>query len=381
MLSRYLYSTLVKSLQYKEITILYGARQVWKSTLLKKLLDEYPWSKVFYNCDLSRDRAALSHEDDILLKPLISPYELVIIDEAQRIPNIWLVLKIIHEYYPDTKVIASGSSSFDLANQINEPLTWRSYIHTLYPLSMSEIMPWLSSPTAIWSLLPSLLIYGQYPKVYTSIQDGEDPIKELSKLTDGYLYKDILAIDNIQKAQVFEKLLQLLALQCGKLVSYTELATKLEINRLTVQKYISILEQSFIIFTLPVYSSNTRKSIGKQQKVYFWDIWVRNALIYDFSPLEIRSDVGELFENLIIAERKKYCMYHDLPYKQYFWRNYAQAEVDLIEVTPLWNLYWYEIKLTHPKSPSRGFTNENPTAEIWCITQANMIEMISLEYD
>lgn len=380
MIHRFLEKDIQDSLSDHEVTILYGARQVGKSTILQKLYDSFVWSKVFYNCDLQRDRDALSVQDDILLRPLIAPFALVIIDEAQRIPNIWLILKIMHQYFPKTKIIASGSSSFDLANAIHEPLTGRSYQYSLYPLSLEEITATLSSPTQFLSLLPWLLQYGSYPKVYTSLISWAHPQKELEKLTSWYLYKDILAIDSIQKSHIIEKLLKLLALQCWKIVSYTELANKLEINRLTVEKYITILEQSFIIFTLPVYSGNTRKSLGKQQKIYFRDIWIRNALIHQFWSLEDRVDTWELFENFVIAERKKYCSYHRLPYQQYFWRNYAQAEVDLVETTPSGMIYAYEIKLSTSKFPPRWFSNVFPHAELACITKDTVMGHVMRVY-
>ena len=256
---------------------------------------------------------------------LIASYDLIVFDEAQRVPNIWLILKLIVDTYPDKQCIATWSSSFDLAHSIIEPLTGRSYIYHLYPLSLKEIY-------ADWPLsqiiLEQRMLYGSYPALFE--EHISSPLY-LKSLFDNYLYKDILMFEWIKKHSLIIKLIQALALQIWNEFSYQELATLLWSNKATIAKYVLILEQAFIIKTLAPLHTNQRREIKSHKKVYFRDLGVRNAAINNFNPLSLRNDVGQLWENLVFIERTKHITYNNILHNQYFWRETAGPEIDYIE--------------------------------------------------
>ncbi len=308
-----------------KVIILYGPRQVGKTTLTKQISAYFSEKKIlFINWD-DIEVQQLWQASQKVIDSLIVSYDIIIFDEAQRIKNIWLILKIIVDNYPMKQCIATGSSSFDLAHSITEPLTGRAYIHYLYPLSLEE----LYGQTPLSQIvLEERMMYGAYPVLFEwSISSSV----YLKSLFDNYLYKDILMFEGIKKHALIIKLIQALALQIWNEVSYQELAVLLWSNKDTIAKYMMILEQAFIIKTLSPFHTNQRKEIKAHKKVYFWDLWVRNAAINNFNPLSMRNDVGQLWENLVFIERTKYIQYHSILHNQYFWRETAGAEIDYIE--------------------------------------------------
>lgn len=317
-----------KRLFQGKVLVLYGARQVGKTTLVQSLRSHIDKPVLVLDCDILRNRELLAHQDERKLGELIAGASIVIIDEAQRVPNIGLILKILHTYFPEVQIIATGSSSFDLANSISEPLTGRMYDFMLLPLSYEELL----SQTNMFELNTNLeknLLYGSYPGIISLVPVARQD--ELQKLASNYLYKDILAFDQIRKPDQLLKILQLLALQIGSEASLSEIGTQLGLNVVTVQRYVDLLEKTFVIFHLSGLSRNLRKEISKSNKYYFWDLGIRNALIQNHNPLNVRTDVGPLWENYCIAERLKRNAHHQIFANTFFWRTYDQQEIDLVE--------------------------------------------------
>lgn len=312
-----------------KIVIIYGARQVGKTTLVKKIITKYPENSKYLNCELLSVRNSLEVVEAEKLKTFLGEVKLVVLDEAQKIKDIGLILKIMADTYPEIQIIATGSSSFELANKISEPLTGRAVRFFLYPFSFAEIKNEYDLFT-IQSKLENILRFGLYPEVFLSGSD--DLSKErLDEIASNYLYKDILMFEGLKKSRMIIDLLKLLALQLGREVSYNELAGKLGINRKTVENYIDILEKSFIVFRLRAFSRNLRKEISKSFKVYFYDLGIRNSLLQNYNNLDMRDDVGALWENFCIVERMKYNSSQQNLLNTYFWRTYTQKEIDYIE--------------------------------------------------
>lgn len=310
------------------ITIL-GARRVGKTTLVRALLERFSDKRVRYlNCDLQSVQHALSTQEAEVLKAYLGDQDLVVLDEAQNIPDVGRVLKILVDTYPEMQVIATGSSSFDLANKTAEALTGRVYPFELFPLSLAEIAGG-QGYSVIEPRLEHILRFGLYPSLW-EVSEDEARI-QLDELVSNYLYKDVLAYIGIKRSSVVSGLLRLLALQVGQEVAYPELGTALGIDRRTVANYIDVLEQSFVVFRLGAFSRNLRKEVAKSQKVYFYDLGVRNALLQAFGPLALRNDVGQLWENFCILERRKLTHNKGMRANQYFWRTYDQKEIDYIE--------------------------------------------------
>ena len=311
-----------------KLIIIYGARQVGKTTLAKKILADYGEDGTYFNCELLSVQKGLSEPEAEKLKKFLGNYKIILLDEAQNIPNIGKILKIIVDTYPEIQIIATGSSSFDLAQKISEPMTGRTFTFMLYPISLQEINQ-QENLFSVEAKLENLLRFGSYPEIL-SLGENES-IERLQEISSKYLYKDVLSFEGLKKSSLVRNLLELLALQLGNEVSYNELAVNLGVDRLTVQKYIDILEQSFVIFKLRAFSRNLRKEITKSIKVYFYDLGIRNSLIENYNPLDIRNDVGALWENFCILERKKN---NDAEFNfvnSYFWRTYDQKEIDYIE--------------------------------------------------
>lgn len=269
-------------------------------------------------------------------------------DEAQKIPEIGEILKLLIDTYPEKQFLATGSSSFDLANQTAEPLTGRKITFTLYPLALSELT---QNKLTLHSRLEDFLLYGLYPDIIQSEGYEKKRIK-LDELAGDYLYKDVLEFENLKRSDLLHKLLQALALQIGKEVSYHELAVLLQTSQETIQRYIQLLEKSFVIYRLSSFSRNLRKELGKKVKIFFYDLGIRNSLLQNFTPLHLRSDLGALWENFCINERKKMWQIKMQKTNQYFWRTYDQKEVDLVEERD-GKLYGYEFKWGDkiPKAP------------------------------
>ena len=309
----------------KAITIM-GARQVGKSTLLQMMLGERK-DVMWLNGDEPDIVEILGNMTSPRLKAMIGNNTIIVIDEAQRIPDIGLRLKLITDQIPDVQVIATGSSSFDLSNKLNEPLTGRKREFKMYPLTFNEMV---SSTNLLEEtrMLPHRMVYGYYPEVVCN--PGEEKII-LKELADSYLYKDILSMDGILKPEKLVKLLKALAYQIGSQVSYNEVGMLVGLDSKTVEKYITILEKSYIIFRLTSLARNIRNELKSSRKIFFWDLGIRNAVIGNLTQIENRQDAGALWENFVIAERMKMLAYNGSFAQTYFWRTKQQQEIDYLE--------------------------------------------------
>lgn len=326
MISRSLQNLVEKHLLDKKAIILLGPRQVGKTTLLESITKDLP-NKLIWSGDETDIREMLKSPSSTLLKKYIGGAKLLIIDEAQRIENIGIVIKLIIDQIKGVKVIATGSSAFELANKINEPLTGRKWEYNMFPLSFEE----MANHHSLFEeqrLLEHRLIYGYYPDVINNPGNEKDILKQLA---NSYLYKDILTWERIQKPDRLEKLVQALAFQVGQLVSYNELGQMAGLDNETVEQYILLLEKAFIVFRLGSFNRNLRNELKKSRKIYFYDNGLRNALINQFNPLNLREDKGALWENFLMSERLKINHYHQNYVNTYFWRNLAQQEIDYIE--------------------------------------------------
>lgn len=311
-----------------KIIVLYGARQVGKTTLAKKILKDFDSSSGYFNCEEVSAQDGLAVADSRRLSAFLGEHKIIVLDEAQYIPDIGRKLKLLIDTFPDMQIIATGSSSFELADKTAEPLTGRAFHFTLYPLSFEEI-------TASGHLLTSdedieaILRFGSYPEVVGLPEDQAE--ERLNALSSAYLYKDTLRFDDLKKSGLVRDLLKLIALQLGQEVSYTELAKELQVSRQTIRKYLDVLEQSFVIFTLRAFARNLRNEVKKSVKIYFYDTGIRNGLVQNYRKLLLRDDVGALWENYCIAERQKFNAHHAYGVNTYFWRTYGQKEVDYVE--------------------------------------------------
>ena len=326
-IKRIIQEKIEKGLFKGKIAIIYGARQVGKTTMVKEIQNKYPEQSVYYNCDEPDIRDSLTNKTSTELKAFIGNKRLVVIDEAQRVENIGLTLKLIADNFSETQIIATGSSSFELSNKIAEPLTGRKDEYYLYPFSLSELKS-IYSDLEIDRLLERRMIYGMYPEITQSAEGTEQKLKSLAL---SYAYKDILQYQYIKNPELLEKLLKALALQIGSEVSYNELATMVGVSKQTVENYIQLLEKAFIIFRLGPFSRNLRNELKKMRKIYFYDTGIRNALINNFNPLDLRQDTGHLWENFMMSERIKRNSYNGTGANIYFWRTLQKQEIDLVE--------------------------------------------------
>ena len=326
MITRQLESVINGYLADDKVIIIVGPRQVGKTTLLHKIAETTAEKLLFWNGDETDIRLELEHPTSTLLKSKIGAHKFLIIDEAQRIKNIGLCLKLIKDNL-GVKVIASGSSAFELSNAINEPLTGRKWEFFMYPFSTYELINHTNQREER-RLLNHRLVYGYYPDVVNNPGKEEEILKQLA---DSYLYKDILIWSSIQKIDNLERLLRALAFQIGQQVSINELAQTSSLDFHTTERYIDLLEKAFVIFRISAFSKNLRNEIKKSRKFYFYDNGIRNAIINQFNPLELRNDVGQLWENYMVSERRKYLEYHRINSNQYFWRTHAQQEIDYLE--------------------------------------------------
>lgn len=325
---RLLEKSILGAMGSKKALIVYGPRQVGKTTLVKKIAESHG-DYLYLNCDEPDVRAALSEKNSHELRRLIGDYKLLVIDEAQRVSNIGITLKIIIDAELTEQLIATGSSSFELANRIHEPLTGRKIVFTLLPLTYSEITPHLPLIER-QRLISEVAVYGSYPAVVNCAGNSKKQ-SVLKELTDSALYKDILEFQRIRNPNKVHELLRALAFQAGSEVSYAELGQMLGLDRHTVESYVNLLEQSFIIYRLPPLTNNPRKEISRLKKIYFYDSGVRNSLINRFDELKERSDRGELWESWAISERIKVHYAEQDPRLHYFWRLKSGAEIDLVE--------------------------------------------------
>jgi predicted AAA+ superfamily ATPase len=315
--------------QQKKVVLLYGPRQAGKTTLSKYVIHEIGLKTLMINADQLKYVDVLSSRDLGKLRSLVAGYELLFIDEGQRIPEIGINLKILHDELPELKILVTGSSSFLLSGRVSESLAGRKKIYTLLPLSMQELAG-INNPYELKDQLEERLIFGSYPEVIRTLNhaEKEDYLRDISS---SFIFKDILELEMIKYPLKIRDLLKLLAYQVGSQVSLHELGIKLGLNRETVERYLFLLEHSFVIFKLPAFSNNPRKEISKSQKYYFYDTGIRNILIDNMKYLNDRNDSGALWENFIIAERRKYLLYNQKNVGCYFWRTYSGTEIDYVE--------------------------------------------------
>jgi len=329
MINRYL--SINQSIKKGKTLVILGPRRTGKTTLLNKFISEDKEPLVFYNGDNLDTQKKLSYHDINHLRPLVGTAGILAIDEAQMIPNIGKSLKIINDQMPNVSVVVTGSASFELAGQIGEPLVGRKITKYLYPISIQEIISNTAVPQIKFEeILPQLLVFGMYPNAITAPTDQDRKIFLLD-LVNSLLLKDILIYQQVKGADFLMRLLNLLAYQIGGEVSLSEISNSLDIDRKTVERYIDLLEKSFIIFRVGGFNRNLRSEITKTSRYYFYDIGIRNAIINNFNPIEIRNDVGQLWENFAITERLKSRAYKSIYANQYFWRTWKQSEIDLIE--------------------------------------------------
>lgn len=371
-IKRWLKAKIIESLGDKRITILYGARQVGKTTLVKEIAEEF--NGLYLLCEEPDINEAFSNKTSTEMKSIIKDAKLVILDEAQSIQNIGLSLKILHDTYPDIKIIATGSSSFDLMSKISEPLTGRNIPFMLYPISYLEYVDAIGHIDAK-RLLKQRMIYGMYPHIINS----NDPKRDLKILSTDYLLRDVLKIDQVRKPIILEKLVKLLALQSGSEVSFQEVAQKLEVSRGLVMDYVRLLEQAFILFRLPPFGKNPRDEITRFEKIYFFDMGLRNSLINSFSEIENRQDCGQIFENFFISERvKQYQRFSDAPVP-HFWRTKNQSEIDLVEESEN-KLEAFECKFSPKKSIiTRAWKNSYPNSSVTKVSIDTIFEIITID--
>ena len=357
-----------------KVILLLGARQTGKTTLVKSIIETYRQEGIYLNCDEPDIRQKLTEATSTALSFVIGNQRLIVIDEAQRVKNIGLTLKLLVDNFPDRQVIATGSSALDLANAINEPLTGRKYEFQLHPLSQAERVNHYG-PLETDRMLEQAILYGQYPEVVTK----HDQARELLlNLTNSYLYKDILEWQKIRKPELLQNLLKALALQIGQEVSYNELAVMFQVSKDTVAQYLQMLEKVFVIFRLGSFSRNLRNELSRKQKYYFWDTGVRNALLNNFTPLALRGDLGGLWENFLLAERLKRNAQTMHSCNVYFWRTTQQQEIDYVEEYD-GKLHAYEFKWNPAKKVrfTKTFLNAYPDSETAVITRDNYLDFLT----
>ena len=371
-ITRFLETEIPRKLTDNKAIIIYGARQVGKTTLLKQILRDND-SVLWLYGDQIQTQSLFANLSVPNIKPLIGNKKIVIIDEAQMVKDIGIKLKMFTDYIDDIKVIATGSSSFALANKINEPLTGRKWEYHLLPLSFREVAN-MSSVFEELGHLETRLIYGYYPEIVT--HPGEEK-ERLLELVTSYLYKDVLIWENLQKADKITKLLQALAFQAGSQVSYSEIGSIVGLDSKTVEKYIDLLEKAFIIYRLTSYSGNLRNELKASKKIFFYDNGVRNALISAFNPLELRDDIGILWENFIMAELLKKDKNAKKIARRWFWRTKQSQEIDLIHETDgvftAYEFKWNEKK--NPRCPAE-FAKAYPEIVYHVINRGNFIDYL-----
>jgi uncharacterized protein len=375
MINRYITESILESLVPGRVTALFGARRTGKTTLINSIAERLSEKRVLKlnGEDLTVAEILASGRQEIL-ENLTKGYDYVIIDEAQSISGIGKNLKLLIDTRPDLSILATGSASFDLRNQIGEPLTGRSVFFMLYPFAYGELgLDYLQSQKS----LSEMLIFGAYPQVFLSAPTKEKRLL-LENIKNGYLLKDILILDNLKDSLFVMNLLRLVAFQIGNEVSFNELAGQLGTTVKTVQRYLEILEKTFVLFRLNGFSRNHRKEITKSPRYYFWDNGIRNVIINNFSPLEQRDDAGKLWENYCVAERVKKQVYRQTFSDFYFWRTYDQQEIDLIEITDgkmsAFEFKWGVKKVRIPKA----FQDHYSDADFQVINRENFIDFLQL---
>jgi len=355
--------------------IIFGPRQVGKSTLLKIIEQTENGKSIFLDCDNNEIKKALTDTSVTQIKRIIGDNNIIIIDEAQRVKNIGLTLKLITDQIKPKQLLVSGSSSFDLSNEINEPLTGRKFEYHLFPFSLKELVDHFGFLEESRNL-QYRMVFGMYPDV---INNQGNEVEILKNLSGSYLFKDVFSFQDMRKPEFIESLLEALALQLGSEVSFNELAQLLGSNPHTVQKYIGLLERAFIIFRLRSFNRNARNEIKKGRKFYFYDNGIRNAIIGNYSLLNQRTDIGALWENFVVSERMKYLGYNKIYANRYFWRTAQQQEIDYLEEYN-GQLTAFEIKWNPNKKVyfPKTFTINYPNAKLNTINPENIWDFVGV---
>ncbi|MEK7623763.1 MAG: ATP-binding protein [Patescibacteria group bacterium] len=372
--SRILENKIKEKLFQGKVLCLFGPRRSGKTTLARKILSEFGESGYYLNCEDARERNYLIPGDPHVLKTYLGKHTIAVLDEAQTIENIGLVLKVFVDTYPDVQLIATGSSSFELANRLGEPLLGRAWDFFLSPLSFAEIFPPQNGLSRVEGSLVELLIYGSFPQVV--VAPVNEKIQMISQIANNYLYKDIFTFESIRKPKILENLLKSVALQLGQEVSLNELSRHIGVGRQTIERYLSLLEKSFVIKRLYSLRRNRRDEIKSNFKIYFYDLGVRNYIINAFNPIDIRADVGGLFENYFIMERVKYHYNHTgyLP-NVYFWRTHGQKEIDFIEEQN-GVMSAFECKWTKENVSFKEFLSSYPGSQTHVVHRGNIQEFL-----
>lgn len=373
MIDRQLYHVIESRMFRGKVIVVVGPRQVGKTTLLRMLAKNAKLRVLNWNCDEPDVRRKLTEPTSSQLRTEISNADLILVDEAQRVHNIGITLKLMIDNFPEKQVVVTGPSALELSNSINEPLTGRKYEYVMFPLSTEELIGSYGESEEN-RLLDHRLIYGSYPEVIT--HEGEER-EILTNIVSSYLYKDIFSFQDVRKPEIIEQLIQALALQIGSEVSFNELGRLLGLNSITVQRYIDFLEKSFIVFHLRSFSRNVRSELKKSRKIYFYDNGVRNAMLGDFKPLALRNDTGALWENYLICERLKHNAYHQYYGRSYFWRTQQQQEVDYIEDVD-GMLHAYEFKWSTTRQPrlTETFARNYPNHTFAVVNPENYKEFV-----
>jgi len=375
LITRSITNTIVEKLNSsKKGIVIYGARQVGKTTLVNEIIKKLNFKTLTISGDQSRFLDILSSRDLNKIKSLVEGYELLFVDEAQRIPEIGLALKIILDNLPFIKIIVTGSSSLDLASKISEPLTGRVWTYHLYPISFLELSK-NQNRAELDAALEERLIYGSYPELF-SIAGSSSKREYLQNLSDAYLYKDLIEFGEIKNSSKIRDLLKLLAFQIGSQVSLSEIGSALGISKDTVARYVDLLEKSFVIFRLKGLSRNLRKEVVKMDKIYFFDLGIRNILIDNLNFLKGRNDSGQLWENFLITERMKLLASKQDYASIYFWRTYTGAELDYVEEKK-GKLTGFEFKFGFKKEKAPGgWAKAYPESDYQCINRENYFDFI-----
>lgn len=376
-IQRYIKKEIVEKVRDgKKAVILYGPRQVGKTTLCNAIIQELGFRTLSINADEQRYVDVLSSRDSRKLKELVAGYDLLFLDEAQRVPDIGVNLKILIDSGIKIRILATGSSSFDLANKIRESLTGRTWTYHLYPIALLELRA-QHNAYELRSQIEERLVWGAYPEVFR-FQSRDEKEQYVRQLTSDYLFRDLLILQGIRYADKIRNLLKLLAFQIGHEVSLNELAQQLEMSKETVARYIDLLEKTFVIFHLGGFSRNLRKEVTKMQKYYFFDLGIRNALIAQFNPLDLRNDIGQLWENFILVERLKKRAYQHISGSSYFWRTYDQQEIDLVEDRE-GLLFGYECKWAEGKAVAAptNWKKGYPDASFSVLTSENYLDFVT----
>lgn len=377
MLQRTLYNQITEGIQPGKVLVLYGPRRVGKTFLLKKFIQELQDKGVqckYANGESRIVKDQLSSQVPEKLIQFLDGANTLVIDEAQQIPEIGLNLKLLIDTYPHLQIIASGSTSFSLAQQVGEPLTGRKKTLTLYPVSVQEIVTNFSTET-LHATLTDRLIYGGYPEIF-NLNSDKDRQEYLEDLVDSYLFKDILELEQVKGAKKLHDLLTLVALQIGKEVSLSELGSRVDLHKDTVARYLDLFEKSFVLFNLRGYSRNLRKEISKNSRYYFWDTGIRNALIRNYNQPNLRDDIGSIWENYLVMGRVKKLAYARETANYYFWRTYDQKEIDWIEERE-GALKGFEFKWGNkiPSAP-KVWVETYPNATYQVINRDNFLEFV-----